>query len=148
MKKIMINDTLGFGILTFMILGSSSLILLCWNYENPQQNMVAARWIISVIFGLEILCCLWLLLRTEIIIITKKEICCLNIKGKTEIAILNITEISEIRKFTYGIDNWEYEQWKISDSKGNSVCIVKTQRRKKIIEGIQHIENSDTFGEG
>ena len=49
----------------------------------------------------------------------------------------DILEICKSTKLTYGIDNYRYPVWQITDSSGHSISIVQTKRRESIIDFIR-----------
>ena len=113
------------------------MLYLSLRYGPTAQNTITYVIICLAVFGTLVLTCLiWLLLRTEIIIVGNGSVTYLRFFTKTTIKFTEISEITLSKHLTYGMDGLMYESWQITDLSGRSIHIVQSKRRKRIIEFI------------
>ena len=140
MKKFFINDKVGFLVLLFLLLCLSTFLCLSLAFAYTQPDPMAAIIICSITFGsLSLVCLIWLLVRTEIIFVCDTRVICFRFaKKRSVIDISDIREIKNIKRLTYGIDGHRYDCWQILSSSGHSISIVRTGKRKRLIDFIKN----------
>jgi len=129
MKKRFINDMGGFFLLVFLALTQLSMMMLFIINKAIMLGLLFWGPQMAVSVG-------WVIIKTEFISLNNEKIkCCIMFKKSITINISDIKEITDQKSESYGFG--DMPAWKIDDHLGNSIFIVQTKSRKKIIEYIQ-----------
>ena len=145
MKKRFINEPLGFCFMLFLTLLYLSILFLALKNAHNAPNPTAVIITFSILFGTgTLLCLVVLIMKTEFISIQNKRIECRQMFRKKH-TVIYFSEIKAITEEGHkcGIEDSAYPCWKIDDHLGNSIFIVQTKSRKKIIEHIREQINAN-----